>query len=83
MRNNSPKLQYLSHILLHAVVEKKKRLLVFAEWPMVQWKVEMFLLNLGFIVLCLRSKHSDEEKTLIYQALQSCFSDKAILHMVL
>jgi SNF2 family DNA or RNA helicase len=63
LANCTPKLRYLSKILLETVVKGKRRLLVFANWPMVGWHVEMFVHLLGFRVLSLRSKHTDEMKT--------------------
>lgn len=65
LANSSPKLRYLCKLLLAKVIDQKRRLLIFAEWPMTQWHLEMFLMNLGFHTLSLQSKHTDEEKIII------------------
>jgi hypothetical protein len=46
--NCTPKLRYLSKILLETVVKGKRRPLIFAAWPMVAWHAEMFLHLLDF-----------------------------------
>jgi hypothetical protein len=46
---STPKLRYLCRILLQKVVRGNKRLLIFTDWPMVQWHLEMFLKNLGLL----------------------------------
>lgn len=40
-------------------------MLVFTEWPMVAWHMEMFVTVLSFWTLSLQSQHSDEDKTII------------------
>ena len=60
---SSVKLRYLSWILLHVVITGKRRLLIFARWPMLGWIVEIFLLNLALNVSSLCSIHLEEERT--------------------
>ena len=62
---SSAKLRYLAKLLLSKVIAEKRRILIFAEWPMVSWHCEMFLQALQFNVLSLRSAHSEDEKTRI------------------
>lgn len=46
---STPKLRYLSKLLLDKVVRSGKRVLIFIEWPMVQWHLEMWLKNLDLL----------------------------------
>ena len=63
LANGSAKLRELSRVLLNTVVIGGRRLLVFANWPMVQWAVEMFLVTLGFRTRSICSAPKESEKT--------------------
>ena len=58
----SPKLQCLAGLLHDICLVHRRKVLVYAEWPMTQWTLEKFVLNLGFRLLSVKSNHNDSKR---------------------
>ncbi|KAL8893244.1 MAG: hypothetical protein Q9192_005457 [Flavoplaca navasiana] len=54
----APKLRMLAGLAHQICNVNRRKLLVFCDWPITQWNVEMLLCTLGFKVLSMRSAHS-------------------------
>ncbi|KAF2647361.1 hypothetical protein K491DRAFT_313446 [Lophiostoma macrostomum CBS 122681] len=59
----SSKLAFLSGLVKHLCFDKKEKLLIFCDWPMVQWNVAAYLDTLGIDCLDIRSCHTTEERS--------------------
>ena len=55
---DSPKLQALAVLARDVCITHGRKLIVFCDWPMTQWLAGLFLTNLDFNVIGIRSTHS-------------------------
>ena len=58
----SVKLRATAILAYDICVVQKRKLLIFAEWPVTQWLLECFLINLGIPILAIRSMHHQRER---------------------
>ena len=59
-------------VMIHKIcVVRERKVIIFVDWPMNQWMVEMFLVNCGFSILTLRAAHKLAER----EAVIDSFND--------
>ena len=59
---NSVKLQFLTGLANKVCRRDGRKLIVFCDWPVTQWLVEMYLHTLGFNVRGIRSAHNTKDR---------------------
>ena len=81
----SLKLCYLAEIIKDKIVDvlKKKRLLIFSQWSMMQWLVEGFLSLLELKVLLIQSHHSAAIRVSIIKMFNNHNADVNVLFSLL
>ena len=62
MSQRSVKLQWLAGFLLSVVLGKQEKVLLFTEWPVVQYNVELFLLMVNIEFVSIRSVHTQAQR---------------------
>jgi hypothetical protein len=62
MCKRSVKLQWLAGFLLHTCINADKKVLIFTEWPVIQWNIELFLLMVGIEFVSIRSAHTQSHR---------------------
>jgi SNF2 family DNA or RNA helicase len=75
----SPKLAYLSLVLMEVVLEKKEKLIIFCEWPMVAWLVEMYLRMFGIPYLAIRSSTELNDRLVVMAQFNDLKDENLIL----
>ena len=58
----SAKLKWLTGIAYDICIRYKRRLIIFTYWPITQWNVEMFLLNLGFNTINIHTQTTQSKR---------------------
>ncbi|KAL8752829.1 MAG: hypothetical protein Q9199_005469 [Rusavskia elegans] len=59
---SSVKLRATAILAYRICILERRKLIIFSEWPITQWLVEYFLVNLGFKVLSIRSFHKQRDR---------------------
>ncbi len=67
----APKLRLLAKIVHQVCNENRRKLLIFTDWPTVQWQLELFLFLLGFNGVSIRAQHKASER----DDSVDCFTD--------
>lgn len=57
----SPKIRYLTRLLLNVVIARAEKMIIFVDWPMSLWNVSMYLVNLGLDFIEIRASHTTGE----------------------
>ena len=58
----APKLKLLAKMVHQVCNKNQHKLLIFTNWPTVQWQVELFLFLLNFNVVSIRAQHKASER---------------------
>ena len=69
----SPKLRLLGAMAYTIYNLNSRKLLIFTDWPTIQWEVKMFLYLIGFNIAGIRAQHKTAERDDIVDA----FNDKS------
>ena len=75
----SAKMKWLLSKAFEVCITKKNKLLIFCNWPLNQWYVEMCLVIAGFKVLSVRSAHTVYERNATISAFNNIGDDSQIL----
>ena len=75
----SPKMKWLLNKAYEVCFLKKTKLLIFCNWPLNQWYIEMCLGIADFHVLSVRSAHTVTERTATIHAFNDVKHDSQIL----
>ena len=75
----SPKLKVLGSMAHSICNTNLRKLLIFTDWPMIQWEVELFLYLLGFNVVGIRAQHKAAERDDIVESFNDRASNLQIL----
>ena len=65
MSTLSAKLSFLAGLCRQICLIEKRKLLVFADWPLTLWNASAFLMNLDLSLIDIRSAHKPSERQLI------------------
>lgn len=75
---DSPRLQYLCHIIRKVVINDKRRLAAIARWPQSFWLVYLLLRSLGLVVDVIHAGMKPEERVAAVKKFNDSKSDSQI-----
>ena len=85
----SVKLQALTSLVHQICTKKRRKLLIFCDWPLVQWQLEWFLVNIGYNVIGIRASHKHSEREAAVKAFNDkkpgrlpCYFDSSFFHRI-